>query len=110
MASKIAVKRISGSTMFKVLFVGFLAFHTISTLLIALFVVAGVLPLEPTTSTASESMTPLFAVIAYLLVGVLLSPIWVGALWLSIWPGVWLYSLFRPMNLGYIPPDEQPRT
>jgi hypothetical protein len=110
MTAKIAVKRISGGTTFKVLFVGFLAFHTISTLFIAILVVVGVLPLEPTTSTATESLTPLFAVVAYLLVGILFSPIWVGVLWLSIWPGIWLYSLFRPMNLRYIPPDEQPGT
>jgi hypothetical protein len=92
--------------MFKVLFVGFLAFHTFSTLLIAVLVLAGALPLDPTSAT--ESVGSLFAVLAYLLVGVVFSPIWVGALWLSIWPGVWLYSFFRPMILGYIPPDEQP--
>jgi len=104
MPSKIAVKRISGGTTFKVFFIGFLVFHIISTLFIAVLVLVGVVPLEATNAT--ESVTPLFAVIAYLLVGVLFSPIWVGALWLSIWPGVWLYSLFRPMDLGYIPPDE----
>ena len=108
MPSKIIVKRISGSTMFKVLFLGFIAFHTTSTLLIAVLVVAGVLPLD-STPPVPETMTVLYAVGAYLLVGIVFSPIWVGALWVSIWPGVWLYSFVRPMTLGYVPPDEQPR-
>ena len=106
MPSEIIVKRISGSTMFKVLFLGFLAFHTMSTLLVAVLVIVGVLPLETTAPPASETIPALYAVGAYLLVGVLFSPIWVGALWVSIWPGVWLYSLFRPMKLRYVPHDE----
>lgn len=108
MISRIVVKRISGATTFKVLFVGFLTFHVITTLVIAVLVLFGVLPLEPASQTATESMAPFFAVLAYLLLGVVLSPVWVGALWLSIWPGIWLYSTIRPMNLGYISLDEQP--
>ena len=95
--------------MFKVLFLGFLAFHTMSTLLVAVLVIVGVLPLETTAPPVSETIPALYAVGAYLLVGVLFSPIWVGALWVSIWPGVWLYSLFRPMKLRYVPHDEQSR-
>ena len=109
MPSRIKVKRISGSTTFKVLFVGFLCFHVATTLLAVLLVLIGVLPLEVADSAATDSMTPLMFLGAYLLVGVLFSPIWVGAFWLSIWPGVWLYSLFRTMELGYVPSDEQPR-
>jgi hypothetical protein len=110
MRSKITVKRVSGGTTFKLCFVGFLAFHTVSTLLIAALVVVGILPLEATASPETELMTPLLAVIAYLFVGLVFSPIWVSALWLSIWPGIWLYSLLRPMNLGYIPTDEPPHS
>ena len=106
MPSEIIVKRISGSTMFKVIFLGFLAFHTISTLLVAVLVIAGILPLETTASPVPETIPVLYAVGAYLLIGILFSPIWVGALWVSIWPGVWLYSLFRPMKLRYVPHDE----
>ena len=106
MPSEIIVKRISGSTMFKVIFLGFLAFHTMSTLLGAVLVIAGVLPLETTASAAPETISVLYAVGAYLLVGLFFSPIWVGALWVSIWPGVWLYSFFRPMKLRYVPHDE----
>lgn len=105
MSSRILVKRISGGTTFKLIFIGFVVFHISSTLLVAVLVVLGFLPLEATDATASVS--PLVAVIAYLLVGMIFSPIWVGALWLSVWPGVWLYSLFRPVNLGYLPDDEE---
>lgn len=107
MSSSIIVKRISGGTTFKILFVGFLAFHIISTLVVFVLVMIGALPLDTTNPTVTELMTPILFLGAYLLVGVVLSPIWVGALWLSIWPGVWLYSLFRSMNLSYVPPDEQ---
>ena len=92
--------------MFRVLFLGFLAFHTMSTLFVAVLVIAGVLPLETTAPPVPETIPVLYAVGAYLLLGVLFSPIWVGALWVSIWPGVWLYSLFRPMKLRYVPHDE----
>jgi len=43
----------------------------------------------------------------YLLIGLVFSPVWVGILWLSIWPGVWLYSLFWSMEIWYVPPDER---
>ncbi|MGI9327430.1 MAG: hypothetical protein ACR2PZ_19585 [Pseudomonadales bacterium] len=105
MQSQILVKRISGGTTFKLIFIGFLVFHVSSTLLVAALVLLGILPLEATDS--AETVSPLLAVIAYLLIGMIFSPIWVGALWLSIWPGVWLYSLIRPVNLGYIPAVEK---
>lgn len=105
MSSHILVKRISGGTTFKLVFIGFIVFHISSTLLVAALVLVGFLPLEAT--DASASVSPLLAVIVYLLVGMIFSPIWVGALWLSVWPGVWLYSLFRPLKLGYIPTDEE---
>ncbi|MDH3642101.1 MAG: hypothetical protein OES38_08390 [Gammaproteobacteria bacterium] len=108
MSSTITVKRISGSTTFKVLFVGFICFHVVTTLLAAILVLIGVLPLELADPASIDAMTPLLILGTYLLVGVLFSPIWVGFFWVSIWPGVWLYSLFRNMELGYVPSDEQP--
>jgi len=104
MRSKISAKRISGGTTFKILLVGFLTFHIVSTLIAIALVVIGVLPLE---ATNPELTTPLLFLVAYLIIGVLFCPVWVGFLWLSIWPGIWLYSLFRPMDLGYVPPDAQ---
>lgn len=110
MNSTITVQRISGGSTFKVLFIGCLTLHIVSTLIVAALVMAGILPIEPTYAVDTESMAPIFILGAYLLVGVVLSPVWVGVLWLSIWPGVWLYSLFRPMNLAYVPRDERPGT
>ena len=107
MLSTITVKRISGGALFKVLLVGFLSFHLVSTLAVVALVLVGLLPAESTSSSVPETMTVILILGGYLLAGVLFSPIWVGILWLSIWPGVWLYSLFRSMNLGYVPADER---
>ena len=74
MPSQIIVKRISGSTTFKVLYIGFLAFHIVSTLLIAVLVAAGTLPLDSGTSSATESMAPLVAVGAVLRLAKVMKP------------------------------------
>lgn len=102
------MKRISGTSIFKILFIGGLVVHVVITLFIAALVAVGLQPIgESTNLVPTDTMTPIAFLGAYLVLGVVLSPAWVGALWLSIWPGVWLYSQFRPMNLGYIPTDHE---
>ena len=105
MLTKVLAKRISAATTFKILFVGFVVFHVASSMVVAVLVLLDVLPLEPPTEPLP--FNPLLAVFAYLVVGFLLSPMWVGVAWLSIWPGIWLYSLLRPMKLEYVPSDDQ---
>lgn len=104
MVRNIEVARVSGSTLFKMLFVGSLAFHVLITLLIILLTLAGILPLE-TSAEYVPSTSLIGFLVGYLMLGILLSPFWVGALWLSIWPGLWLYSNFKTMKIHYI---EQP--
>lgn len=101
MSGEIEAKRISGRTLFKLLFVGLLVVHVSITLVVMLLTVMGVLPLE---SIGSESQTTTLIGFlgAYLILGILLSPLWVCVAWLSIWPGLWLYSLLRPMSFRYV--------
>ena len=103
MAQHIEVRRISGKSLFKVLFVGLLVFHVATTILVILLTLLGVLPLEA--STQDVELTSLLGFVgAYLLIGILFSPIWVGVLWLTVWPGLWLYSKFKTTTLSYIDP------
>lgn len=104
MRSRITVKRVSGASIYKMLFIGSLCFHIVTTLLTIALVMSGAV--EVTESAVTDAVSPLLFLGAYLLVGVLLSPLWVGALWLSIWPGLWFYSLFWPLRLGYVSPEE----
>ena len=94
----LSVKRLGGGTLYKLLLIGMLSLHVVITLTVAVLVLLGVLPVE-----ADEP--PLAMTLAfmggYLAVGIVTAPIWVGALWLGIWPGLLIYSFVRPMRLRY---------
>ena len=97
----ILIQRLAGGTTFKLLFVGYLVFHLSTTLLVAVALPLGLLPLEPTPDTAN---TPVMLIVGgYLLIGIIFAPFAVGMFWLSLWPGLWVYSLLRPMRISFSP-------
>ena len=40
-------------------------------------------------------------VAAYLVVGAVFSPFWVGVTWACVWVGLRLYGLFRPIRIAF---------
>ena len=108
MRSAITAKRIGAGSTFKLLFLGFVVFHVTSTVIVMLLTAVGILPLESTYADTGVATTPMLFLLAYLAAGLVLSPLWVGTLWLSIWPGLWLYSLVRPTRISYVAVDDAP--
>jgi len=100
--SEIQVARLSGSTLFRILLIGMLGFHIASTLLVVVLVLLGVLPLE-TVEQQPPTIAILAYVAAYLLLGVVLSPFWVGVTWLCAWSGLRIYAMFRPIRIRFLP-------
>ncbi len=107
MHSVVKAKRIGAGSTFKFLFIGSVVFHITTTFLVMLLTLAGVVPLESAYVDSDISVSPMLFLLAYLIAGLMLSPVWVGALWLSIWPGLWLYSLVRSTQIGYVAVDAE---
>ena len=98
---KVVAKRIRGGTFFKLLLIGSVVTHILATLLVMISVALGLF--EPT--QAGEPIpilkSELFLLI-YLVVGAIFAvPIWAGIFWLSLYPGIWVYSIFRPTEIHY---------
>ena len=102
--SEIQVARLSGPTLFRILFIGLLGFHIASTLLVMVLVLFGILPVE-TVEQQPPTSTILGFVAAYLLLGILFSPFWVGVTWLCVWSGLRVYAIFRPIRIGFLRHD-----
>jgi len=102
MHSVVKAKRIGAGSTFKLLFIGSVVFHIATTLLMMLLTLVGVVPLENAYVGSDISVSPMLVLLAYLVAGLILCPVWVCALWLSIWPGLWLYSLVRYTHIGYV--------
>jgi hypothetical protein len=98
---KILAKRIKGGTFFKLLLVGSVVTHVVMTLLVMILVASSFF--EPT--QAGEPMSILKSelfLVAYLVVGAIFAvPIWAGIFWLSMYPGLWIYSRFRLTEINY---------
>lgn len=98
---KILSKRISGGTFFKLLLIGSVITHIVLVLVVMVGVLFGWL--EPT--RGDEPMSKLDSELflaAYLIIGVVLTPIWAGIFWLGLYPGIWLYSKLKPIEIYYI--------
>ena len=106
MRSQVTAQRIGAGTLFKLLLIGSVIVHVVATLLVILLTVIGVLPLENTYGDADITASPLVVLLGYLVVGVVLSPLWAGIIWLSVWPGLWLYSLVRRIRIVYLSGDD----
>jgi hypothetical protein len=106
---EIRVARLHGMTLFRILFIGLLGFHVASTLLVMVLVLIGVLPVE--TAAQQPPITTVLAYVgAYLVLGILLSPFWVGMTWVCVWSGLRLYALFRPFRLSFVPSSDNAPT
>ena len=97
---KVLSKRISGGTFFKLLLIGSVVTHIVLVLTVMVGVLIGWF--EPT--RGDEPMSKLDAELflaAYLIIGASLTPIWAGIFWIGLYPGIWLYSKLKPMEIYY---------
>jgi len=99
--AKVIARRIKGGSFFKLLLVGSVITHILMTLLVMILVALGFF--EPT--QAGEPMSILRSqlfLVAFLLVGAIIAvPIWSGIFWLSLYPGIWVYSKFKLTEIHY---------
>ena len=100
----LTVRRLAPGTLFRLLMLGAVVFHVASSLIVLLLVAAGVLPFDAAADEVPLS-TLLLIVAAYLVAGVIFTPLWAGVLWLAVWPGLWLYSMVRTIDIRYTLPD-----
>ena len=97
---ELTIQRIGGGTVYKLLLIGSIVTHV----LISVIGIVGMLfgmftAIEaglPITSFNAELIT-----LIYLVVGVLIMPLWAGVFWLGIYPGIWVYSKIKPMDIRY---------
>jgi len=101
------IQRLSGGTFFKLLLFGSVFTHV----LLVLFVMMGAL-FGMFSPTEGEIPMPIWKselfLLAYLFLGILFMPIWAGIFWIGLYPGIWLYSKFKPMVLLFNPVKEIP--
>ncbi len=98
--NKISSQRIGAGTFFKLLLVGGFFTHILLVLVVMIGTSLGLF-----TPTEAEIPMPVWKselfLLGYLVVGVIFVPFCAGILWLSIYPGIWWYSKFKPMTLFY---------
>jgi len=98
----INTQRIAGGTFFKLLLTGSVLTHVLLVLIVMLGTLLGIF-----TPTQIDMPMPVWKselfLLGYLFLGLILMPLWAGIFWLSIYPGIWLYSRFKPMVLFYEP-------
>ena len=100
--NEIHSQRIGAGTFFKMLLVGGVFTHILLVVVVMIGVLLGLF-----TPTEADIPMPVWKselfLLGYLVVGIVFVPFWAGLLWLSIYPGIWLYSKFKPMTLFYKP-------
>jgi hypothetical protein len=96
----INTQRIGGGTFFKLLLAGTVLTHILLVLIVMFGTLLGIF-----TPTEIDMPMPVWKselfLLAYLFFGLFFMPLWAGIFWLSIYPGIWLYSKFKPMVLFY---------
>ncbi len=100
--NEISSQRIGAGTFFKLLLVGCVFTHILLVLVVMIGIFLGLF-----TPTEADIPMPVWKselfLLGYLVIGMIFVPFWVGIFWLSIYPGIWLYSKFKPMTLFYKP-------
>ena len=102
----VIAQRIGGGTLYKLLLIGMVWLHLVTSLTVLVLVVVDVLPMEAGLPPGAEEPSMIITLgiaAAYMAIGVVTAPLWVGIMWLGIWPGLWIYSLLRPIVLRYRP-------
>jgi len=95
----ITVKRIAATTLFKLLFIGSVINHLILCFIIFLAMIFG----TPSAGQESSFVVDFGFLAGYLAGGIFLIPFSAVFFMLLIWPGIWLFSRFKPIKIGYIP-------
>jgi hypothetical protein len=96
----INTQRIGGGTFFKLLLVGAVFSHILLVLIVMLGTLLGIF-------TPTEAYMPMpvwkseLFLLGYLVLSLIFMPLWAGIFWLGLYPGIWLYSKFKPMVLFY---------
>jgi hypothetical protein len=96
------IERISSATIFKLLFLGNAITFLMITLVVALFVIVSILPLGPGIDEVSVSFS-LGAIGIYFGISILFLPFGALCTWLATFPGLWLWSKFKPISITFTP-------
>ena len=101
MNNKIIVRRLRGGTLFKLIFIGSLAFF------LPFFLLMGVLALfgASTITWNEQPLTGFPGLISSPFMGLLVALPFSTLGWVVIFIGLWIYSRFKPIELEYIPMD-----
>ena len=105
MTQTLRIQRLAFRTLFKLFCIGLLFAHVAGTLVLFVSVVADVTP----AMMAGEKLAPHLGgavVLIYLVLGLLLVPLWAAVLWCGIAPGLWVYSRIRPVSIAFRPAEE----
>lgn len=100
--NEIHSQRIGAGTFFKLLLVGGVFTHILLVVVVMIGVSLGLITPAEVDNPMSVWKSELF-LLGFLVIGIVFVLFWVGILWLCIYPGVWLYSKFKPMTLFYMP-------
>ena len=99
MSDKIVVRRLRGGTLFKLIFIGNLAFFLAFSLLMGVFALFG----ASTVTWNEQPLTGLPALISSPFIGLFIALFFSAFGWLAMFNGLWIYSRFRSIELEYIP-------
>jgi hypothetical protein len=99
------IERISSTTILKLLFLGNVITSVMLTLFLTLFVMIGILPLGSGADEISFSVS-LGAIGIYFGFSIIILPFAVLGIWLSTFPGLWLWSKFKPISVTYMPTSD----
>lgn len=104
--SKLIATRLTPGAIYKLILIGFLGTHILFVLAAFIGLGIGEQPYKTTEGTPLTFEKSLIFISLYAVFGALGAFFWSGIFWIVIWPIFWLYSLWRPLTLGYIAPDE----
>lgn len=99
------VEKLSPITILKLLVIGQLVTLFMLAMVLFLMVIVGILPLGPG-NEASMSLS-FSALGIYIGATIITLPFWIFCLWLSMVPGLWLWSKFRTISISYTPISDE---
>ena len=97
----VIVNRLSAGTLFKILSIGTIGVYVVLGLALMIMTILGY-PLQAVDGESIGMIKSILFIIAFTMVGIITSPMWSAILWLCIWPGLKVYSMFSPMKIRYI--------
>ena len=106
MVETVKVERISFTTLFKILYIGNLIFPSIVLIVLSVFSFFGfeVLRFGDSLLTGIDGLLKGLITIPFMFIFAL---VWSVFFWISYMISLWIYSMWRPMNLSFIPAKQK---